>query len=206
MRFRKIFLALPLLMAGCAKSPTGGPTNPQANNILSVSIAVAGTINPAYYYDFAFDDDETRNTGPVALASSGSTFANGVTGGTFTVLVRYAQGQFIVYRRSLNADNSENLVRVPGAFTVPPTAVGGGKTLSFALNLDAKLPDGTRLFRGSDNGIPRQLRVNFITTDEIRIDPNDNRSKTFDALGDTHHRRQVANPRQHQSAQTVNYQ
>ena len=183
MRFTKSFLVLPLLMAGCAKSPVGGPTNPQANNILSVSIAVAGTVNPAYIYDFAFDDDEDRSDGPVALASSNSTFANGATGGSFTILVRYAQGQFIAYRRSLNSDNSENLVRVPGAFTVPPVANAGGKTLSFALNLDATLPDGTRLFRGSDNGLPRQLDVNFITTDQINIDPNDNRINTFDALG-----------------------
>ena len=183
MRFHQSLFVLPLLMAGCAKSPVGGPTNPQANNILRVSIAVAGQINPTYYYDFAFDDDETRSTGPVALARSQSTFANGVTGGTFTVLVRYNLGQFIAYRRSLNADNSENLVRYPNAFTIPPSVDQTGKTLSFALNLDATLPDGSRLFRGSDNGIPRQLRVNFITTDAVNNDPNDNRSNTFDALG-----------------------
>lgn len=184
MRFPKIFLAAPVfLLSGCAKSPAGGPTNPQANNILLVSIAVAGQINPAYYYDFAFDDDEDPSDGPVAIAGNQSTLSNGVTGGSFTVLVRYAQGQFIAYRRSLNADGSENRAQVPGAFTVPPSAVQGGKTISFALNLDAKLPDGTRLFRGSDNGIPRQLDVNFITTDQINIDPNNNRINTFDALG-----------------------
>ena len=184
MRFLKILLAAPLLMAGCAKSPIGGPTNPQANNIMLVSIAVAGQINPTYIYDFAFDDDETRSTGPVALTRSNSSFANGVTGGTFTVLVRYTSGGFIAYRRSLNSDNSEDLARSTNAFTVPPSIDQTGKTLRFALNLDATVDrDGSRLFRGSDNGIPRQLRVNFITTNIVNTDPNDNRGNTFDALG-----------------------
>ncbi len=183
MRFSTFLLAAPLLLAGCARSPVGGPTNPQANNILSVSIAVSGVVNPAYIYDFAFDDDEDRTDGPVALAGSNSTYANGVTGGSFTILVRYTAGQFIAYRRTINSDNSETLVRVPSAFTIPPTVVQGDKTISFALNLDATLPDGTRLFRGSDNGIPRQLDVNFVTTNQINIDPNNNRINTFDALG-----------------------
>lgn len=178
---RSSFFLLPIcLFAGCAKSPSGAPTTPQANNRLAVTLRLKEPVNPQYLYSFAFDDDDEPTDGPVALVGS-NTAPNGAVGGSFTVLVQYRSGRFTAFRRG-GSSGSETLQVAPNAFVVAPTV--SVDRLSFTLNLDATLPDGSRLFRSPQTaGIPDSLDFNFITTDRPRIDPNDLRPSTFDALG-----------------------
>lgn len=176
------YLLLPFsfcLLTGCAKSPSGAPTTPQANNRLAVRLTLKEAITQNYIYSFAFDDDEQPADGPITLVGP-NTAPNGAVGGSFTVLVQYRNGRFTAYRRS-GEGRSEQLEVVPQAFVIAPTFAG--LTLSFTLNLDATLPDGTRLFRSPEtNGIPNSLDINFITIDRPRIDPNDLRPPAYDSL------------------------
>ena len=176
------FFLLPFsffLISGCSKSPAGAPTTPQANNRLAVTVVFKKAINPLYLYSFAFDDDDQPADGPVTLVGP-NTAPNGAVGGSFTVLVQLRSGRFTVFRRTGTGRN-EQLQQVPNAFVVAPTTTG--RTLSFTLNLDATLPDGTRLFRSPQtNGIPNSLDINFITIDRPRIDPNDLRLPAYDSL------------------------
>ena len=173
-------------MAGCARGPedNGGPGTPQAINRMAVSMTLQNNVRSDYFYAFAFDDDGNNATGPVPILRETS-FANGVVGGDFTVLVTYFGGQFTVYRRT-RVGNGEDLTRVPNPFAIPPTSPLNTRTLNFTLNLDATYDDnGTerRLFRNAGgDSLPDSLEINFVTTSERRRDPNDQRLKTFDAF------------------------
>ena len=168
---------LPFLGSGCAKSPSGGPTAPTAPNRLTINLQTQQPINNSYLYAFAFDDDDVSGDGPVAIVST-TTLANGVVGGSFTVLVTYQGGQYNVYRRTDLGNGAEQLDRASSAFVTPPSPANGS-TLSFTLDLDAVTDTGVRLF----NAGTQRLDVNFVTTNEIRRDPNDLRRKAFDAFG-----------------------
>jgi hypothetical protein len=172
-----------LLLSGCARGPDdngGGPVTPQAPNRMTVRMQLQQPVNNAYYYAFAFDDDDNTADGPTTITGS-TVLPNGVVGGSYGVLVLYNSGQYTVYRR-VAAGNSETLERVPNAFVTQPSTVTG-QTFQFTLNLDAVAPSGNRLFRSPvTNGIPNRLDVNFITTNELRRDPNDTRLKAFDAF------------------------
>ncbi len=180
-------LATALALSGCAKGPAGGPTTPQAVNRMTVSMTLQQPVNPAYFYDFAFDDNGVESDGPVALVGS-SSLTNGVVGGSFGVLVECLGGsRFNVYRRT-RVGNGENLQLVPNAFVTQPALVTG-TTIIFTLNLDATYTDSAtgqvmRLFRSPSGGFPTALDVNFVTSDEQRRDPNNNLPKTFDAFFD----------------------
>jgi len=178
-RFSRLVVAplLLLFLAGCAKSPSGGPVTPTAPNRLIVNLQTQAPVNNAYIYAFAFDDDDDSADGPAAIISS-TALPNGVVGGSFTALVIYQAGQYTVYRRTDLGNGNERLDRVANAFVVPP-APASGNLLSFTLNLDATDDSGARLFRA---GVQR-LDVNFVTTNEIRRDPNDLRRKAYDAFG-----------------------
>jgi hypothetical protein len=169
-----------LALSGCAKGPEGGPTTPQAPNRLAVSMRLQQAINPAYFYSFAFDDDDDPSDGPNAIITS-TTITNGIVGGAFGVLVEVRGGQFNVFRRTF-VNGQETLVRAPNPFVSPPSPPTGA-TIAFTLNLDATLADGSRLFRSANNDLPRRLDVNFVTSNERRRDPNDLRRKAFDAFG-----------------------
>ena len=168
------------LFAGCAKSPSGAPTTPQGTNRLAVSVVFKEAVNSNFLYSFAFDDDDDATDGPVTLVGP-SVAPNGAVGGEFTVLLQYQGGQFFAYRRT-RSGNSERLQIVPQAFVIAP--LSSGRTLSFTLNLDATLPDGTRLFRSPEtNGIPNSLDINFIAIDRPRRDPNNLLPPAYDSLG-----------------------
>ena len=142
-------------------------------------------VNPQFYYAFAFDDDGDSSDGPGAIISRAFS-PNDIVGGSFTVLVIYHAGQFTAYRRT-GRDATETLNRATRAFIADPSGrlpFVQGSTISFALNFDATLDDGTtRLFQGVGGALPDLLQFNFVTTDEQRRDPNNELSKTFDALG-----------------------
>lgn len=141
-------------------------------------MTTTAAINDAYIYSFAFDDDGNSATGPAAVVSSTS-LTNGVVGGQFTVLVTYQAGQFTVFRRTDLGNGNERLDRASNPFVTPPSPPGGSRTLTFTLDLDALTDSGARLFSAA----LQQLDVNFVTTNEIRRDPNDARRKAFDAFG-----------------------
>jgi hypothetical protein len=67
-------LFLTLVLSGCARWPiiSDGDTSPLRS--LTVSLTVAGTINPNYYYFVAIDTDGNTSTGPVPDATG---LANG---------------------------------------------------------------------------------------------------------------------------------
>ncbi|HEX8834755.1 MAG TPA: hypothetical protein VF719_11165, partial [Abditibacteriaceae bacterium] len=148
-----------------------------AINRLAVTLTTQEAITEPYLYSFAFDDDNDRSDGPVAIVSS-TTIPNGVVGGSFTVLVQYQNGQYSAYRRTALANGGERLDRALQAFVTVPTSPTG-RTLSFTLDLDARTVSGERLF----DPAATELNTNFITTTERRLDPNDNRRKSFDAFG-----------------------
>ena len=194
---RIVLLGLAALgIAGCAKSPDdgGGPTPPQAVNRMTVSMTLAqpvGRTGQPYFYDFAFDDNSEPQDAPdFPVAIVGQTaLTNGVVGGSFTVLVECVGGRsFNVYRRT-RVPNGEELRLVRNAFVTQPT-VQTGRTLTFTLNLDATYsedPDNPnsrqlRLFRNASGGPAEELDINFVTTDEVRRDPNNNLPKNFDAF------------------------
>lgn len=176
------------LLNGCARGPSGGIPLSSSHNRLIVNMTTQQPINDSYFYDFAFDDDNISATGPGAIQTS-TNLTNGVVGGSFTVLVQYRGGQYIVYRRTSTGPDSETLDRASTAFVVPPTPAGGGTTLSFTLNLDAKTDSGAYLFRHQLNASGTQtlaanyLDTNFVTTSTILRDPNDVTRKAFDAFG-----------------------
>jgi hypothetical protein len=165
-----------LLSGGCAKSPSGGPSTPTAPDRLAVSMTLQQNVNPRYYYSFAFDDDNNSNDGPAAIVGT-TPLANGVVGGSFTVLVQYRGGQFTVYRRTLLAAGTESLDRAVNPFVTAPVPATGN-TISFVLDLNATTVSGARLF----NANATSLDTNFVTTDDRRLNPTDNRPKNFDAL------------------------
>jgi len=168
--------ALSILGSGCAKSPSGGPTTPNALNRLTITMQVQAPVTRPYIYAFAFDDDDVSNDGPGAIVSS-TTQTNGIVGGSFSVLVFFQGGQFIVYRRTDLGNGAEQLDRASSAFVTSPSR--NGNTFTFSLNLDALTDSGVRLFKAGT----QDLDYNFISTDEIRRDPNNSLPKTYDALG-----------------------
>jgi hypothetical protein len=173
-----------LSWGGCAKSPAGGGTTPGGNNRLTVNMTTQQPLSAGFYYDFAFDDDGDPSDGPAAIIGT-TTLTNGVVAGSFSVLVQYRGGQFLVFRRQDLGNNQETLTRASNAFIGVPTA--NGNTINFTLDLDATVDgaanpptDADRLFA---RGVT-QLDTNFVTTSELIRDPNNNLNKPFDALGE----------------------
>jgi len=185
-RLRPLFVVAALLgVAGCAKGPSGGAPPVNALNRLTVSMTLQQPVNNAYYYAFAFDDDDETNDGPRAIISS-TNFTNGIVGGSFGVLVLYNAGRFLVFRRTDQGNGTERLEPASRAFVIPPQTPVTGTTIRFTLDLDANIDTtGTptaadRLFRAG----AQRLNVNFVTTDRLQRDPNDLRQKAYDALNE----------------------
>ena len=185
MRRIAVFPILGLLgaaFAGCAKGPAGGIPNPTANR-LTVNLTLQQAINPAFFYDFAFDDDGSPADGPDAFIGT-TQAANGVVGGSFSVLVQYRGGQFLVFKRTDLGGGQEQLERFTNAFIGVPVA--SGNNIQFTLNLDATADNATNPPVAADflflRGV-QQLDMNFVTTSEIIRDPNNLQNKPFDAFG-----------------------
>ena len=94
------------------------------------------------------------------------------------MLVQYHGGQFLCWRRTDLGNGTETLDPCTNAFVVPPSP-SFGTIISFTLNMDATTNSGKNLFTPNT----QILDVNFVTTSEIRRDPNDLRRKPFDAFG-----------------------
>ena len=178
--------SLLLLCAGCAKSPSGGPTT-RATNRFQTALTLAGTLDPNFYYGVALDDAGGDGSGPVALLGN-TTVQNRIVGGTFRLLILYHAGNFRVFYRSTTTDeNTEREISgTNGLFVVTPRATTKG--LEFTLDLDAILPDtGGYIFPHTTGTTPALISdrfdLNVVTTNTFIIDANDNRIKPVDALG-----------------------
>lgn len=174
---------VPLAFAGCAKSPAGGVI-PGGQNRLTVNMTTQQALTPSFFYNFAFDDNGNAGDGPAAIVGT-TQLANGVVGGSFTVLVQYRGGQFLVFRRRDLGNGQETLERATNAFIGVPTA--GGTTINFTLDLDATVDNSANPPTAADRlfvaGVPR-LDVNFVTTSERNNDPNNLLLKPYDALAE----------------------
>jgi hypothetical protein len=178
-----------LLSAGCAKAP-GGSQGPGAGRQIIVTMTVAGHIRPDYFYFVLFNTTNTpeKSSGPIPVVAA--PWGNGFAAGEFTHFLRYDGSQpnagYVLYAvvpgSSLRGFTS---LGAPIEYTPVP---GGGATIRFRVAL-AQLATA---------GIPpediRALQVNFLATDRIPVDPNDPRTKLFDALGDARQPGGVNNP------------
>ena len=170
-----VFLLLPL---GCAKSPPGASTSgPQ----LIVTMTVAGSINPQFFYFILFNNanDSTGSNGPIPVISApwGNGFAAGRTADAgLTQFVRYdpsqPQGGFGVY--SVVPGTSLRSFQYLGT---PVQESVSSNTLQFRIPLSQLATTAVPV--GSIN----YLQINFLATNSIPVDPNYTGTKYFDALG-----------------------
>ncbi len=97
----RLFRLLPLLAglllvpAGCAKSPSGISGNSTSGPQVTVSMTVAGTLNPNYYYFILFNATGAvagaKPVGPIPVFAA--PYGNGFAAGAFTNYVQYHNGQ-----------------------------------------------------------------------------------------------------------------
>jgi hypothetical protein len=178
-----ILLLAPVVLNGCAKTPAGGPTLP-ATNRLTVNMSLQQALSPTFFYNFAFDDDGDAGDGPAAIIGT-TTLANGVVGGSFSVLVQCRGNNFLVFRRRDLGNGQETLERASNAFVTNPVA--SGNTITFTLDLDATIDNAATPPTAADRlfavGVT-ELNVNFVTTSEVIRDPNNLILKPYDALSE----------------------
>ncbi len=160
-----------LFLAGCANSPSGGPTSPnQAPNRLTVTLTTRQNLNADYYYGVAFDDNGNIGDGPRGIEGVTS-IPNGVVGGNFRLLVLYRRNNFEVWRRGNPSDpaTEERLLTSPFIGTPRATA----NSVNFTLDLDAKVDDSRFFFahNGAGNLTADRFDINFVTTNTILREP-----------------------------------
>ena len=130
-----------LLLAGCAKAPSGGITSPTSGPQLLITMTVAGIINAAYYYFVLFNVNMTPNannsgaTGPVPVVAP--PYVNGFAAGAFTNYVEYNQSVpggtgFGFYTIDPMPCASPNYIGSSGYLV---SSLVSGNTLSFQLPL-----------------------------------------------------------------------
>ena len=193
-KWRRALFLLPFACSllptiGCAKSPSGGPTN-VAPNRLQVTLNIRGNLAPNAFYAVAFDDDSTRR-GPIAITGGSSANdavvpLNGVVGGSFRVAIVYNANNFTVYRRpDPNSPNIEVVERSNTPFVGGLSPRASTNALNFTLDLDARASDGSFYFSHDANGVLNTtvLNLNAFATTRPFINSRDLRIKPVDALG-----------------------
>lgn len=179
---------------------------------VSMTLAQAVNNSNFYYFGFD-DDGDTNTGPRAIVTEGSDSANGVITGGSrtgsnnsnpnaaigLTVLVTYRGGQFSAFRRTAQQNGRETLDRIESAFTgsdgQSPTGVSGNR-IFFTLDLDAfrttntstgATPGRQYLFRHNsitpgDLAFDR-LETNFVTTNQVIFDSQDNRIKPFDALG-----------------------
>ena len=185
MKFLSFLLTLAcclLPLAGCAKSPVGGVTT-TAPNRLEVTLTLAQTLDPNFYYGVAFDDNPSDGVGPRAVVGNTATL-NGIMDGNWRTLVRYHLNQFEVFYRSTPSDPAtERQILGTALFFSQPRATAN--SLNFVLNLDAQVSSGNFFFAHTSGATPTlatdSFDINFVATNTIIIAGRDDRIKPVDA-------------------------
>ena len=179
---RPLLVLLLLLPAGCAKSPGGGATSPVSGPQLLISMTVAGTLNPNYYYYILFNVNSIAGPdglrGPVP--SYFPPYGNGFAAGNFTNYVEYHGSQpggtnFGYYGIT---NNLLTPVSLGSSQIINPQA--NGTTLSFQLPLAYLDPASFTADTIND------IEINFVATNIVPL-PTDTLypNKAFDALYQT---------------------
>lgn len=198
---RPLLALLLLLPAGCAKSPGGGGSSPASGPQLIVTMTVAGTINPAFYYYILFNVNNTvgadkTSTGPVPVVSAADYTGNGFAAGSFSNYVEYSGNQgngtnfdyYLNYPVVVQSGNSTIVQQQsqslgPGQL-IGATVSGDRKTLTFQLPL-AYL--ATSNYKQLTSNITvdhiNTLQINFITTNFLPVPGSElTMPKYFDSL------------------------
>ncbi|MCC6444435.1 MAG: hypothetical protein IT210_13400 [Armatimonadetes bacterium] len=174
-RFRIVFLACLIGLAGCARYPDNPAQT--ATKRLVVTLAVAGRINTDYYYFMAIDNSSDLSVGPLPVVFP--PWGNGWGTGSISHFLRYDKYQpngYGVYRMIPNTQLlAADYLGRPLDYTAPQT-----NTLQFTLSIDSL----------ATAAIPIEnlagIKVNFITTNEVPVDPTyPGLGRFYDALGGT---------------------
>jgi hypothetical protein len=156
-----------LLAAGCANTPSGVTGPPPRELILTLT--VAGVISPDNFYFLALDFSNDNSTGPLPIF--GPPWGNGWGTGAITHYVRIHGNQAEVYRIQPNTNLLQSVfLGRPFDFQIPVN----GSTASVRLDLDT-------LVLGSSS--IDMVNVNYITTDQVNVDPRFTGPKLVDGFG-----------------------
>jgi hypothetical protein len=161
------FLGLLPLTTGCAHTPGGTATIPQRELILTMT--VAGIIAPDDFYYLALDFSGDPAKGPLPVV--GSPWGNGWGTGSITHYVSIHGNQAQVFRIQPGTNLLQSVLLGPPFDYQPPL---NGPTLTVTLDLDTLV--------APTSGITT-VNVNYITTDQVVVDPRFNGPKLVDAFG-----------------------
>ncbi len=180
---KPLLVLLLLLPAGCAKSPSNGSTSPVSGPQLIITMTVAGTINPNYYYYILFNVNNTPGpsgtsvTGPVPVVAT--PYGNGYAAGAYTNYVEYNSGlpggtNFNYFAPIANTNLLQS-VTLGQSYLIQPQVQGN--TLTFQLPL-AYLTTSTVTADQINS-----LQINFIATNIVPVTgQNITTAKYVDAL------------------------
>jgi len=183
---RTLLAALPgllLLPAGCAKAPSSGITSPVSGPQLLISMTVAGTINPSYYYFVLFNVNDTPSqnnsgpTGPVPVVAP--PYGNGFAAGAITNFVEHNSGVPGGTGFGFYGFSDPKLLQPSylGSSQYLVTSQAIGSTLSFQLPLVYLATSAITVDQ------IQTLQINFVATNTIQvIGENFSTPKYFDAL------------------------
>ena len=198
---RPLLAALPLLLllpAGCAKAPGGASVSTGQGTQVIVTMTVAGTINPNYYYFVLFNVNNSpgpTGTAPVPVVTVRDTGGNGFAAGAFTNYVEF--NQTVPGGAAVGGTNvgyygiSSDLLTPSYLGSSSPYLVQAqvsGNTLSFQIPL-AELATSS-----VPAGSITSLQINFVTTNLVTSNPSAPQTKVFDALGQTNQLGGLNNP------------
>lgn len=164
-----LLLCLPLLAAGCARTPDGASDG--GGTLVTFQVQLKGAVNPSLYYYVLLDTDNDPSDGPVPVVAR--PWGNGYAAGSYTHFVLYHAGTFGVYRSS-DADHTEQvyLGRPLQAFVT--TTNNPSDTLQ--IQIEAGMVDDA-------NPSVASFDVNVVCTDRVPLDPQDATPKVVDGLG-----------------------
>jgi len=201
-------LAALALSSGCAKLPPSSTSSiVLSGKRLHVLIQFSGNINPAYYYYFLINYDQsvsggnTNAHGPVAVLGPvpnqggfGNGFATGSGGATsdgFTDYVEFHNNAYNLFHVVPGTNLQQAIVQPPGLLISAPLPNSSNpKQLQFDIDLAqiVSAASGTSL---SATDISKQalaihwLQVNIVATDFTPTNPNATVVKQVDSLGNT---------------------
>ena len=185
-----------LTPGGCAKGPSGSPTNGGGGGggitgrLLVVTMTVRGQIDPTHDYYFVLfnDNNASRNgfMGPVPVVTDFQSGGNGFAGGNFSHYVEVHQnagppsstgdtdfGFYSIGTDLLTRSAPGELIQALITTTNSPN-----DTLTFQIPLSSLATSDISASALSN------LEINFIATDNVPVNPQDTTTKNFDSLGD----------------------
>jgi hypothetical protein len=175
-----------LLLAGCARIPSG--VNTSSGPVLTVSVTVVGPINPNDYYFVLFNPLATLTPNPADAGPEpvlGPPWGyNGFATGTFSSFVVYTQNPpFIV------SPTGYALYSVLPNTAVPESEYVPAQTLTQTITTGTTLYFQIPLSYLATTAVPlhdiRAVQFNIVTTNAVYnvSNPNDNGTKLYDAIG-----------------------